>query len=378
MIRINLSLLFMFVTFLAVGQLYIPGAIVNSNSPATYLEFNASTLWNGTIRANGSNYTSFALYQDNALRWAMYNHPGNSNTLIFANSSGQDKISFTQTGFIGIGTIAPQKPLHISGTDDVEQWIEATNDGYASLTLRSNNKQWHWSKRPSTSGDALQLYYHNGSAWSSPYMAFLTDGRVGIGTTPATKLDVNGNFQIYPAGNAGVSGALKLRIASGTSSTILEANSDNTWANHDIVINAASQTTGGNQNQVVIHRSGNVGIGTSSPDNKLTVKGTVHAEEIKVDLNVPAPDYVFEKSYDLLSLDEVEEYINVNKHLPEIPSAKTIEEEGLNLKEMNLLLLKKVEELTLYLLEQDKRNDQLTLQLRELQVKIEELQLKTK
>jgi hypothetical protein len=104
---------------------------------------------------------------------------------------------------------------------------------------------------------------------------------------------------------------------------------------------------------------GNVGIGTTSPDAKLAVKGTIHTQEVKVDLQgAVAPDYVFEKDYNLRPLPEVESYINMNKHLPEIPSARQMEEEGLHLKEMNLLLLKKVEELTLYVIELKKENEQ--------------------
>ena len=72
---------------------------------------------------------------------------------------------------------------------------------------------------------------------------------------------------------------------------------------------------------------------------------------MKVDLNVPGPDYVFEKNYDLRPLTEVEAYINQNKHLPEIPAAKEMEQNGVNLGEMNMMLLKKVEELTLYVIE---------------------------
>jgi hypothetical protein len=98
-----------------------------------------------------------------------------------------------------------------------------------------------------------------------------------------------------------------------------------------------------------------VGIGTKTPDAKLTVKGNIHAEEVKVDLTVPAPDYVFETSYNLSPLKEVEAFIQQNKHLPEIPAAKEMEQNGINLSEMNMLLLKKVEELTLHLIEQEKK-----------------------
>ena len=84
----------------------------------------------------------------------------------------------------------------------------------------------------------------------------------------------------------------------------------------------------------------NAGIGTANPDSKLTVKGKIRAEEVKVDLSVAGPDYVFEDDYELPSLKEIEAFINVHKHLTEVPSAKEVEE-GQRLGEMQLLLLKK-------------------------------------
>jgi hypothetical protein len=101
----------------------------------------------------------------------------------------------------------------------------------------------------------------------------------------------------------------------------------------------------------IILQAGNVGIGTKSPDATLTVNGNIHAKEVKVDLTVPAPDYVFEGEYNLRSLDEVEVFIKQQKHLPGIPSAATMEKNGIDVGEMNMLLLKKVEELTLYVIE---------------------------
>ncbi|WP_378185622.1 hypothetical protein ACE939_10970 [Aquimarina sp. W85] len=102
--------------------------------------------------------------------------------------------------------------------------------------------------------------------------------------------------------------------------------------------------------------NGNLGIGTNTPDAKLTVKGHIHAQEVKVDLaGAVAPDYVFLKDYQLKTLDEVDNYIKVNGHLHNIPSAAIMEKEGVKLKEMNLKLLEKIEELTLYLIAQEKR-----------------------
>jgi hypothetical protein len=106
---------------------------------------------------------------------------------------------------------------------------------------------------------------------------------------------------------------------------------------------------------------GDVGIGTTNPNQKLTVNGTIYGKEVKVDLNVPGPDYVFEPTYNLPSLTEIETYIKANKHLPEVPSAKEMEANGINLSEMNMLLLKKVEELTLHIIRQEKRISELEL-----------------
>ncbi|TDO84043.1 hypothetical protein EV143_101488 [Flavobacterium chryseum] len=102
--------------------------------------------------------------------------------------------------------------------------------------------------------------------------------------------------------------------------------------------------------------NGNVGIGTTNPTSKLTVAGNIHAQEVKVTINAGlVPDYVFANNYKLKSLQEIENYIKQNNHLPEIPSATEIEKDGLMLAEMNLSLLKKMEEITLYMIEQNKQ-----------------------
>ncbi|WP_062057750.1 tail fiber protein [Sediminicola sp. YIK13] len=101
--------------------------------------------------------------------------------------------------------------------------------------------------------------------------------------------------------------------------------------------------------------NGDLGIGTASPDSRLTVKGIIHAEEVKVDLSVPVPDYVFKEGYDLMSLEEIQKFIHQYGHLPKIPSAKEMEGNGVELGVMNMRLLEKIEELTLHIIEQEKR-----------------------
>ena len=117
-----------------------------------------------------------------------------------------------------------------------------------------------------------------------------------------------------------------------------------------------------------------VGIGTDSPDEALTVKGTIHTQEVIVDLQgAVAPDYVFYKDYDLRTLQEVQEHIDTHGHLPNIPSAKQMEADGVKLKEMNLKLLEKIEELTLYILEQNRLNMQQQEALQEMRKELEAL-----
>jgi hypothetical protein len=124
----------------------------------------------------------------------------------------------------------------------------------------------------------------------------------------------------------------------------------------------------GGQPRLAILENGFVGIGTLTPTVELTVAGKVHARELKVNVKAgTAPDYVFQPTYELPSLSYVAGYINQHRHLPNVPTATEMENEGVDVGEMNMLLLKKVEELTLYILEQDK-------QIKEINAKVESMQ----
>ena len=107
-------------------------------------------------------------------------------------------------------------------------------------------------------------------------------------------------------------------------------------------------------NEGNLYSMGNMGIGTTDTKGyKLAVNGKIRTQEIKVEA-ANWPDYVFAKDYKLPSLKETEEYIKMKGHLPGIPSAEEVKANGVDLGEMNIKLLKKIEELTLHLIEKDK------------------------
>ncbi len=121
---------------------------------------------------------------------------------------------------------------------------------------------------------------------------------------------------------------------------------------------------------------GRIGIGTEMVDGYgLSVKGKIRAsDDIKVYPATEWADYVFAEDYKLLSIKEVSAYIHKNKHLPEMPSASEVKKEGIQLGEMDALLLQKIEELTLYVIQLEQENEKTRIINTELSRENKELQ----
>ena len=186
------------------------------------------------------------------------------------------------------------------------------------------------------------------------------NGRIGIGTTvPAVKFHVLGSGEILrvdgtdPQIGLAQSGVLKGVLRLGGNDIVIGSPASNDTGRVVFRINGGDR--------MMIHPDGRVSIGTAFPATgySLSVNGKIISSEVKVQLQANWPDYVFDKSYTRPSLSQLETFVTSHKHLPGIPSALEVKKEGLELGEMNRKLLEKVEELTLYMIEMNKRIDSL-------------------
>nr|WP_319570997.1 hypothetical protein [uncultured Draconibacterium sp.] len=258
-----------------------------------------------------------------------------------------------------------------------------SNQDQIQFNIPNENRYWIMSK-PSHNY-AFALYSPDDGNWFTHWKTGSGDmvmnrGSLGINISPNAKLHVgsNENDGIFIGkpnddfGLDGVSYSIKFYgyrdIISNVTSAKISAERTNVCCNWlyqgtDLVFYTTNAITTANSDNSIermrIKDNGNIGIGTdlsSNPNNyKLAVNGTIGAKEIKVE-TTSWPDYIFDDNYKLSSIQEVENYINEENHLPGIPSSKEVEDQGISLGEMDAKLLRKIEELTLYLIEQNKLN----------------------
>ncbi|MCD9014744.1 tail fiber protein [Parachryseolinea silvisoli] len=306
---------------------------------------------------------------------------------IAVTSASRAQVLTTPGGVVGSNTTTDQ--VFVTGQTKL-----INPNGRALVIEKDNGDSWltfldpdnfFYSMGIDRSNNGSFLLNRGGELGTTNNFVLTYTGTIGLGTAvPRAKLDVAGLL------NGGVLGTVLGRLSEGDGSgdgTYLGVRGFATQeteyngksfslehgfygsVNSSINFHRGNAVTGGyltfntynNIERLRITPGGDVAIGTTTADAKLTVKGDVHAREVRVDLGGSiGPDYVFEQDYALLSLQELERYIQQNKHLPEILSAAEMEANGLKLMEMNLLLLKKVEELTLHAIEQQKAIDTLT------------------
>lgn len=282
---------------------------------------------------------------------------------------------FPDNGNVGIGTVNPQANLDIFRSYDANNTRSLKMYYQGSWGFASYASSFRFLDIESTEGGKiLQLSgYGMGigfdpPAYSSPDKLYV-NGNVGIGTTaPATTLQVQNASTNYAstltlkntANHIAARAGVTLENDQGNQTIFYKQASGNSDANDIILYSSAGDTrvyTSGAE-RFRITNAGNVGIGTDAPKDKLSVNGNIRAREIKVETQY-WPDYVFAKDYLLPSLKEMERHIKEKGHLEGIPSATEVKNNGVDLGEMNAKLLQKIEELTLHLIEKEKKdNDQ--------------------
>ncbi len=201
-------------------------------------------------------------------------------------------------------------------------------------------------------------YYNQSSSTVSPKLLIHTNGYVGIGgnQVPASNAHIN---------SVSTGDTLKITNAT-TGHTTTDGLDIRTAGNAASIINRENSTLGfgtNNVNRVTIDATGNVVIGTTTTPAgyKLYVETGILTEKVKVAVKTSGnwADYVFADNYVLKPLSEVENYIHENKHLPGIPSANEVVENGIDLATMDAKLLEKIEELTLHMIQMEKEIKQL-------------------
>ena len=293
------------------------------------------------------------------------------NTSLYFTIRDSEKMRIEESGNIGIGTVSPESRLHVNSGSGQTAFIAQVDgrtrftvnsngsisvgtstigpvngmyvDGNVNIGTTSSNSRLHVN---STSGQTAFTAQVNGSN----KLTVNSNGSVSVGvatTGPTNGMHVNGNVNI---GTTSSSSRLQVNSTSGQDAFIAQVNGSNKlMVNSNGSVSVGSATTGPANGMYV---SGSIGIGTTNVnDYKLAIAGKAIAEEVVVKLRTNWPDYVFEEDYNLKQLDEVKDYIKEYKHLPNIPTATEIEEKGISLGTINTILVEKIEELTLYLIE---------------------------
>jgi hypothetical protein len=284
-------------------------------------------------------------------------------------------MTINNNGRVGIGTQNPADKLHI--WDQTNPSIRLAGSGYSGqLSLATANGYYSPTATPGdmvlrSVNNNVILYAPSGeisfatepSNGANTKMTIQSDGDVGIGMTPlANKLAVNGtvlaedgyhfggvnNCELVPDGP----GIAFKGSGFGGQYTLIYQNYLNTQVN-----------IGYNPRQLV------------GGGYLMTVDGDILAEGITIQNSGSWPDYVFEEDYALRSLEDVDAFVRENKHLPGVPSAKEVED-GVSVGEMQRVLLEKVEELTLYVIEQDKELESMRTENESLKARISEIENK--
>ncbi|MCX6278571.1 MAG: hypothetical protein NT004_10785 [Bacteroidetes bacterium] len=328
----------------------------NPNHEIGYLGFNMFQMANATWYSKGDGeYNGGALLFGTTTGNLHFSTiPSNGSTQsTFTESTIQNniKMTVTPTGRVGINTKTPSQALEVCHRDTTG----GINLNQLDTSLKKSEIKFsiagvgHWSMGHYLSASRPNSFFIWNQNREKTELFIADNGMMGINTEwPAARLDVNGD--------------LRVESLAGNGQAFLQA--DNSGHVTAVPVNSGGiglwQTTNGTD---IYRLNGKVGIGVIPPGSstyKLLVEGGIVARDLKVTIQTPFPDFVFSENYPLKSLRDLESFIHENRRLPEMPSAEDItREQGFEVGEMQIKLVKKIEELTLYLIDQQKQIDEL-------------------
>ncbi|WP_422359416.1 hypothetical protein [Reichenbachiella sp.] len=277
------------------------------------------------------------------------------------------KMILSKNGELGIGTTSLTSGYQLTVNGNVHTKGTLATSGSGITTGGIGTYYWRINRAGSGEFNESLLFSTKRTGTEDTKMILSKNGELGIGTTSLTsgyQLTVNGN--VHTKGTLATSGS---GITTGGIGTYYwRINRAGSGEFNESLLFSTMRGSGTEDVKMILSKNGELGLGTTDTFGyQLAVNGTIGAKEVKVESTSEWPDYVFEEHYDLRSLEETEKFITKNKHLPEIPSEVEVTENGIKLGEMNAKFLQKIEELTLYLIEQNK-------ELKSANMKIEKLQ----
>jgi len=267
----------------------------------------------------------------------------------------QEENNLIVEGKVGIGTALPEEKLHVAGTVLVEGFSmpqDGIENGFVLTTNSDGKGSWVPNQYLWEQGVGDDIYREL--------------GYVGIGiNNPNERLHVSGNIQVDNNIVGYRTDYQPLKIMANSSDIngayiSLSSIYDQVGSIKLFARGSSGRIEFHNQNRLIMSIRENNNVYFGNPDNptNIFVNGEVNASLVRVTVDT-WEDRVFNPDYRLLTIYEVEAFIQANHHLPDIPSEQQVIEEGIDIGEMNALLLKKIEELTLYVIELKKENDEI-------------------